>query len=142
MSPVAALLWPMLAHMGLTLGLYVWLTLARSAAVKRGEVDYSAFVLGREEPREVTRITRNLANQFELPVFFYTLAVLLILFGRVTTIDIAAAWVFVVGRLIHTLVQTLTEDVRLRGRVFMINTLAVVVLAAHVGMLAFEGIGR
>ena len=50
--------------------------------------------------------------------------------------------VFVAGRLIHTLVQTLTEDVRLRGRVFMINTLAVVVLAAHVGMLAFEGIGR
>ena len=48
---------------------------------------------------------------------------------------------FVAGRVIHTLVQTLTDNVPLRGQVFMINFLAVVVLAGHVALLAFAGIG-
>jgi hypothetical protein len=144
MSPAAmsSLLWPMLAHIGLTFGLYAWLTFARAAAVRRGEVEYAAFVLGREEPHTVARITRNLANHFELPVFFYAIVVLLVALGRVATIDVIAAWVFVLGRIVHTLVQTLTDDVRLRGRVFMINALAVLVLAGHVGVLALDGVGR
>jgi hypothetical protein len=138
----ASILWPMLAHIGWVFMLYTWLTVARLRAVRRGEVEYGAFVLGREEPIEIARITRNLANQFELPAIFYALVVLLVALGRVTTIDLVAAWVFVAGRVIHTLVQTLTDNVPLRGQVFMINFLGVVVLAAHAVLLAFEGIGR
>jgi hypothetical protein len=77
-----------------------------------------------------------------LPVIFYALVVLLVAVGRVTLVDVIAAWVFVAGRVIHSLVQGLTDNVPLRGRVFMINYLAVVVLAAHAVLLAFEGIGR
>jgi hypothetical protein len=139
---MASILWPMLAHIGLVFMLYTWLTVARLRAVRRGEVEYGAFVLGREEPHEIARITRNLANQFELPAIFYALVVLLIALGRVTTVDLVAAWVFVTGRVIHTLVQTLTDNVPLRGQVFVINFLGVVVLAAHVVLLAFEGLGR
>ena len=137
-----SILWPMLAHIGWTFLLYVWLTLARTRAVRNGETEYACFVLGRDEPLHVARITRNLANQFELPAIFYALVVLLIALGKVATIDVIAAWVFVVGRVIHTLVQTLTDNVVLRGRVFVINFLGVVALAAHVAWLAFEGIGR
>ncbi|MBV9632322.1 MAG: MAPEG family protein, partial [Xanthobacteraceae bacterium] len=118
------------------------LTIARSRAVARGEVKYAAFALGRNEPPDVARITRNLANQFELPVIFYAVIVLLVVIGRVSLIDVLAAWVFVAGRVIHTLVQTLTDDVPLRGRVFMINFAALVVLVVHVLMLALEGVGR
>ena len=138
----SSILWPMLAHIGWVFLLYAWLTVARWRAVQRGEVDYSSFEFGREEPLAVARITRNLANQFELPVIFYALVVLLIALGKVTTFDVIAAWVFVAGRVIHTLVQTLTDNVPLRGHVFMINFLAVLALAAHVALLAFEGVGR
>ncbi len=137
-----SILWPMLAQIGWTFVLYVWLTIARARAVARGEVKYSAFALGRNEPPDVARITRNLANQFELPVIFYAVIVLLVVIGRVSLIDVLAAWVFVGGRVIHTLVQTLTDDVPLRGRAFMINFAALVVLVVHVLMLAFEGVGR
>jgi hypothetical protein len=136
---IRLILWPMLAHIGWVFLLYAWLTVARSRAVRRGEVDYGAFVLGREEPLQVARITRNLANQFELPTIFYALVVLLVALGQVTMVDVAAAWVFAAGRLVHSLVQTLTDNVPLRGRVFMINFLAVVALAAHVALLAFDG---
>jgi len=136
---VTAILWPLLTQIGWTVMLYAWLTLARKRAVSRGEADNSAFVLGRNEPLEAARVARNLANQFELPVIFYTLIVLLLLFRQVNVFDVVAAWVFVAGRVVHTLVQTLTDNVPLRGQVFVINFLAVVALAGHVAWLAFNG---
>jgi hypothetical protein len=135
-ASVSAILWPVLAHIGWVFMLYAWLTYARTMAVKRGEVDYSCFEFGREEPPAIARITRNLSNQFELPAVFYALVVLLIALGKVTAFDVIAAWVFVAGRVIHTLVQTLTDNVPLRGQVFMINFLAVAALAAHVALIA------
>jgi hypothetical protein len=134
------LLWPMLAHVGLIVFLYAWLTVARVGAVRRGEAEYSCFVFGRGEPPQAARISRNLANQFELPVIFYAMGVLLIVLGRVTPVDVVAAWVFIAGRLAHTAVQTLTDNVPLRGQVFMINFLAVLVLAGHVLLIAVEGV--
>jgi hypothetical protein len=139
---VTSILWPVLAHIGWVVLLYAWLTVARGRAVKRGEVDYASFEFNREEPPAVARIRLNLANQFELPVIFYALVVLLISLGKVTMFDVIAAWVFIAGRVIHSLVQTLTDNVPLRGNVFVINFLAVMALAGHVALIAFEGSPR
>jgi hypothetical protein len=134
-----SLVWPMLAHIGWVFVLYVWLTLARNQAVGRGEVMLGDFAR-HEEPHAVARIAYNLANQFELPVIFYGLAVLLIATKNVTTIDVVAAWVFVAGRVIHSLVQCLTDNVPLRGQVFMINFTGVAVLVGHAAWLAWHGV--
>jgi hypothetical protein len=138
---MSSILLPMLAHIGWVFLLYVWLTVARQQAVRRGEAEYGAFAR-HEEPHHVARITYNLANQFELPVIFYAAVVLLVATNNVTTIDIMAAWVFVAGRVIHTLVQTLTDNVTLRGQVFMINFVGVTVLVGHVALLALDGLWR
>jgi hypothetical protein len=142
MTSMTSILWPMLAHVAWVVLLYLWLTYARWVAVKRGEVDYSSFEFNHEEPPAVQRIRLNLANQFEWPVVFYVLVVLLVALGRVTLFDVIAAWVFVIGRVIHTLVQCLTDNVPLRGQVFMINYVAVLALAAHVALMALDGVGR
>jgi len=113
----------------------------RGQAVRSGEVEYGSFARG-EEPHHVARITRNLANQFELPVVFYALVVLLVATNKVSTVDIVAAWVFVAGRVVHTLVQTLTDNVPLRGQVFLINFAGVAVLVGHVALLALDGLWR
>ena len=138
---MTSILWPFLAQIGWTMLLYAWLTLARKQAVDSGAVDYSAFLLGRDEPLVPARIALNLANQFELPVIFYALVILLLVLDHVTALDVIAAWVFVGGRVAHSLVQTLTNNVPLRGQIFMINFLAVVALAGHVAWLAFQGAG-
>jgi hypothetical protein len=129
------LLWPMLAQIGWTFLLYVWLTVARQRAVKAGEVKYGDFAR-HEEPHHVARITYNLANQFELPVIFYAAVVLLIATNNVMTVDIIAAWIFVAGRVIHSLVQCLTDNVRLRGQVFLINFAGVAILVGHLALIA------
>ncbi len=136
-----SLLFPLLAQIGWTFLLYAWLTVARAQAVKRGEVVYGDFAR-HEEPHHVARITYNLANQFELPVIFYAVVVLLVATKNVTTVDVIAAWVFVAGRVIHTLIQTLTDNVPLRGQVFLINFAGVAVLVGHVALLALDGLGR
>ena len=135
------LLLPMLAHIVWVFLLYAWLTIARQLAVKRGEVEYKSFAHG-EEPHHVARITRNLANQFELPAIFYAAVVLLVALNKVSLIDIVAAWIFVAGRIVHTLVQGLTDNVPLRGQVFMINFVGVVALVVHIALLAFHGLAR
>jgi hypothetical protein len=136
-----SLLLPMLAHIAWVFFLYAWLTIARQIAVKRHEVEYGSFARG-EEPHHVARITRNLANQFELPVIFYAAVVLLVALNKVTPIDVIAAWVFVAGRIAHTLVQGLTDNVPLRGQVFMINFAGVVALVVHIALLAFGALAR
>ena len=138
MSPIIL---PMLAHIGWVFLLYVWLTIARQRALKRGEVEYGAFAR-HDEPHHVARIAYNLANQFELPVIFYALVVLLVATNNVTMIDSIASWVFVAGRVVHTLVQTLTDNVPLRGQVFLINFVGVAVLVGHVALLALGELWR
>ena len=56
-----------------------------------------------------------------------------------TAVDVVAGLDFVAGRVRHTLVQTLTDNVPLRGQVFMINFLAVRRGRWPVVLLALEG---
>lgn len=115
-----ALILPMTAHVLLTAVLYTLLTVARAPAV---------WGVGRRadgtnpwddiEPR----ISANLSNQFEWPLFFHV-ACLMLLTADPGRIVMILAWVFVAGRLLHSAVQILTTNVRLRGLVFTINFLA------------------
>ncbi len=135
-----AILWPILAHIGLIFVLYAWLSYVRIQAVRMGRVQYGCFEFGRDEPSDIARITRNLGNQFELPVIAYAAVLLLMQFGALGAWDVAFAWVFFAGRVIHTGVQTLTDDVPLRGRVFTINFLACAALAGHLALVALSAV--
>lgn len=122
-----SLILPMTAHVGLTTLLYVLLTLARAPKVwgigKRAD---GSNPWANVEPR----ISANLSNQFEWPLFFYVACLLLI--QNPGSLAIALAWVFVIGRIIHSYVQIMTANIRLRGLVFTINFLATLGLWAVV----------
>jgi hypothetical protein len=132
-----SLLLAMSAHVALAAFLYALLTAARAPAIwgigRRADgTNPWAWV----EPR----ISANLSNQFEWPLFFHVACVMLILLGQgARPAAVLLAWMFVVGRLLHSAVQILTGNVRLRGLVFMVNFVAVIglwvvlVLAARAG---------
>ena len=123
-------------HFAMVAGLYAWLTFERQTAVLKGEIKTGDFVNVNADPHRSKRVARNLANQFELPVFALFAALFIYYSNQVNVIDVAAAWVFVIGRLIHTGVQTLTDNVPLRGMVFTINFIGVVILMARVAWLS------
>jgi hypothetical protein len=131
----AAFLTPLLGHFALVLALYAALTVARASAVRRGQAAYGDFARADGDPPAAARIQRNLGNQFEAPLFAYFAALFLLWRGEVTGLDVAAAWVFLGGRVVHTLVQTLTDNVRLRGMVFTLNFVGVLALMAHVALV-------
>lgn len=116
-----ALIVPMAAHVAWAAFLYVLLTVARAPSVwgigrrPDGSNPWAEF-----EPR----ISANLSNQFEWPLFFHV-ACLALFFLQTSSSAILLAWVFVLGRLLHSAVQILTGNVRLRGIVFTVNFLAV-----------------
>ena len=122
---------PMVLHFGLIVGLYVVLTWTRLIVVKRGQATKADFARADGDPRMSARIQRNLANQFEAPVFAWIGLGLLILTGQLNTFDVAAAWLFLVGRVVHSAVQCTGDNVALRGQVFTINFVAILWLMAH-----------
>lgn len=128
----AGFLAPFLLHFALVLTLYAALTWARLTAVRQGQAAYGDFARADGDPPGAARIARNLSNQFEAPLFAWFAALFLLWQGQVTAFDIGAAWVFLIGRVIHTLVQTCTDNVQLRGQVFMINFLGILALMGHV----------
>lgn len=120
------LLIPMYIHIALTGFLYLVVSLMRAPKVwqigiaKDGTNPFAAI-----EPR----VSANLANQFEWPLFFYVICVLLITNDSLYQPPFLwLAWAFVVGRILHSLVQILTTNVRLRGVVFTLNFLAVLLM--------------
>jgi hypothetical protein len=120
------LIFPMAAHVSLTAFLYVLLTLARAPSVwGLGRLADGSNPWARFEPR----ISANLSNQFEWPVFFHAACLVLSVQGT-GSLAVALAWIFVGGRVLHSCVQILTNNIRLRGLVFTINFIAVLGLWA------------
>ena len=119
----------MAAHVAWTALLYVLLTIARAPKVwglgrrADGSNPWAAV-----EPR----VSANLSNQFEWPVFFHVGCLVLMQQGAVSAAAVALGWVFILGRVAHSAVQIGTPQVRLRGLVFTINFLATLGLWALV----------
>lgn len=115
------LILPMAAHVAITALLYALLTVARAPKVWGiGQRPDGSNPWAAVEPR----ISANLSNQFEWPLFFYAACLLLIHSQSEVPAATLLAWVFIGGRLAHSYVQICTADIRLRGLVFTVNFLA------------------
>ncbi|CDZ57182.1 MAPEG family protein [Neorhizobium galegae] len=125
-----ATLWPMIAHAALVFFLYWLLSKKRYMAVKSGSAEAGQFRENREEPRESLVVHNNLKNQFELPILFY--AVCLVLY--VSTADnwgsVALAWIFVLSRYAHSYVHLTSNRLRYRRPIFMVGFFAVMAMWA------------
>ena len=124
-----ALILPMAFQVAWTALLYALLTIARAPAVWGiGRRADGSNPWAKLEPR----IGANLRNQFEWPLLFYVACLLLLQQDATSHAAVVLAWIFIGGRLLHSAVQILTGNVRLRGLVFMVNFLAVLGLWAIV----------
>jgi hypothetical protein len=113
---IPAILLPLFVEVALTLGLGLWLGYLRRDDLKTGKVKASKIAL--REPNWTVRtqqVANCFANQFELPVLFYVLTILVIVTHHVDFIFLVLAWVFVLTRLMHALVHTTSNMVMRRG---------------------------
>ena len=118
--------WPMLMQIALSVTILFWLAYSRvSRVAKQGvaEIRKTGF------PAHVNNASDNFKNQFEVPVVFYALCLFFAVTNGVTQTVLVTAWVFVLARIVHALIQ-LTKNVIFPYRfgAFLISALAVVVM--------------
>ncbi|MBX3702346.1 MAG: MAPEG family protein [Steroidobacteraceae bacterium] len=127
---------PVLVQVALTLAIYVVLIRAKIRAIKAGECDQARRALYDDAfPEYVLKINNNLRNQFELPVLFYVVALVLWALDAVNVAALVAAWAFVASRLVHAWIHCTTNVVAHRRRVFTVGWW---ILAAMLLFAVFE----
>jgi hypothetical protein len=133
------ILWPMLAQIALTILMYVVLGVRKANAVKLGRVNRKEVALdNRVWPSDVAKVSNNIAKQFESPILFYVLCLLLFSINGVGLTALVLAWVYALTRYAHAYVHVGSNYVPTRFRIFILSCLillAMAVLAAR-GLIA------
>ncbi len=125
-----ALLYPMFLMVVLTCIVATIAVKARISSVKNKQVSAKYFQLmeGSEVPEIITKTTRNFNNQFEIPVLFYVVATLYIIFGLESSFANAIAWSFVVFRFAHSYIHLTYNNIIHRMLTFWLSFLCVLIL--------------
>lgn len=117
---------PMLIQMALALLILFVMAPRRVSAIKKAGGP-SALKKAGGFTASLNNMGDNFKNQFELPVIFYGLCLLFITIGEATPSIVSAAWVFVVLRVVHSIVQcTKNQIFPTRFGVFLVSSLALV----------------
>lgn len=128
MSPTEATIWPMIAHVALVVVLYLLLSARRMRAVREGRARPEQFRENREEPADSLLVRNSIANQFELPMLFYAVSILLYLVDADNPVTVAGGWLFVALRYAHAYVHVTSNRLRYRRPLFIAGMLVLVLL--------------
>jgi hypothetical protein len=121
-----AIFGPFLGLMGLTLVVWIYMYARRIPFIRSlGDVDLSVpGEFARLSPAWVSNPSDNLKNLFELPVLFYALSLYLFATNRVDGGYVAAGWIFVSFRVLHSAVHCTFNHVLLRFYLYLASCLA------------------
>jgi hypothetical protein len=119
MQQSTLIVWPMIAHALLVMVLYGLLSLRRRAAVLGGKARVSQFRDNLVEPEDSLFVRNSINNQFELPVLFHVVCLVLLVTGHATLYPILIAWAFVASRYVHAYVHVTSNRIRYRRPLFM-----------------------
>ena len=116
---VQMILLPLFVQVLLTLLLGLMLFSARTAALRGQQVRWQDIALGEPRwPPAAIQIGNAFRNQFELPVLFYVLTILVIITRQADFIFVVLAWIFVLTRVAHAYVHVTSNHVPTRGMIY------------------------
>jgi len=114
--------WPVLVMVLLTLLVYVRLIKVKIGEIRAGRVNLERRALHEDAwPESVLQINNNIRNQFELPVLFYVLCGILWALDTVGVVALAAAWGFVISRVVHAWVHLGSNIIKPRRLSFTVG---------------------
>ena len=103
-----AILQPLLAMVALTFVVWCYMYFKRLRFIRAEGVDPQSVAtraLGATRLAPVSAPSDNLNNLFELPVLFYVLILLLVVTNTASAGFVAAAWLYVALRVLHSLIH-------------------------------------
>ncbi|MGH8241941.1 MAG: MAPEG family protein [Steroidobacteraceae bacterium] len=111
--------WPVLVLVLMTLVIYVRLIKVKVRELRAGRVNLERRALHEDAwPDSVLQINNSIRNQFELPVLFYVLCIVLWELHAVHALTLVAAAAFVLSRIAHAYVHLGSNYITHRRRLF------------------------
>jgi hypothetical protein len=134
LAPVIALaLW--------TFVMWAWLYATRIPAMAKLKIIADPRRPGREFtealPHQARWVADNYNHLLEQPTLFYAVALTIAFAGDGGIVDIALAWIYVVLRVVHSLIQATVNVIPVRFMVFSLASLALLTLAVRAAILVF-----
>jgi hypothetical protein len=125
----AAVMTPLFIEVLLTFALLFWAGALRSGDLRAGTVKPEDIGLRELNwPRQTAQVSNAYSNQTELPTLFYTLTILAYFTHHAGMIFVVLAWIFVAFRLLHAYVHVTSNIPRLRGLLFGLSSIVLVVM--------------
>ena len=119
---------PMLGMMVLTAVVWFVLYARRIPAMRRAHRPVQEYTTPEKGvlalPEETNYPSNNFKNLFELPVLFYALCLYLHVTGTATSVDVGAAWAFLIFRVAHSTIHCTVNIVMARFTTYAIAALA------------------
>jgi hypothetical protein len=132
-----------------TMVMWLWLYATRLPAMKRAKIDAinmvgstgkglrDDLVAGGEV--KASWVADNYNHLHEAPTVFYAIALALAIMGSGDGLSATIAWAYVALRILHSLVQVLSNRVVVRFAIFMLSSLCLIALCLNAAMAAFSG---
>jgi hypothetical protein len=126
---IQAVLLPLFVQVVVTFVLLFWTGYLRVGAVRRGEVHPRDIALREANwGKRETQIANAYHNQLELPVLFFVLTILVIITRQADLLFVVLAWVFVLLRLLHTVIHVTSNRVVQRFAAFATSVIVLAVM--------------
>ena len=124
-----AILIPLFIEVALAFALLFGMAALRTRDIKTGAVD-RRNIAQREPnwPPRTTQFMNAFANQFEVPVLFYVLVILLIVLHHAGWLFVVLAWVFVLFRILQAGIHVTGNNMLWRGQAYAVSVVVLFVM--------------
>ena len=139
-----AILQPVVVLAAWTMVMWVWMYATRLPAMRAAQIDTRNLVgstpggLDTMLPDKVQWKAHNYNHLHEAPTVFYAVAIVLAIIGAGDGANAVLAWVYVGLRIVHSLVQAISNRVMVRFLIFALSSVVLMVLIFHAAIGVFD----
>lgn len=139
----AEILKPVVVLAAWTMVMWLWLYATRLPAMAAAKVDPEELAqqptkaLDNLLPAKIQWKAHNYNHLHEAPTVFYAIALVLAIIGQGDGLNAQLAWVYVVLRIAHSLVQALWNKIAVRFALFAVSSFVLMALVLHAALALF-----
>ncbi|MGE0740883.1 MAG: MAPEG family protein [Hyphomonadaceae bacterium] len=114
-----------------SLVMLIWLYATRIPAMLRAKLKPGEATRAQMEALPVANVASNYNHLMEQPTIFYAICFALQFMDQAYEINIGLAWLYVVLRVIHSLVQATVNIIMIRFLIFVVSSVVLAALTFH-----------
>ena len=132
---------PVVVLVAWSMVMWLWMYITRLPAIRAAKMTLNPQAPRGEQmaslPARVRWKADNYNHLMEQPTVFYALALSLALLGAGDGINLYLAWIYVVLRILHSLIQVLVNKIELRFMLFVLSNIPLTWLTVNALVLVF-----